>query len=80
MENLHALIVDCRVTQADKNNDTKWFVGEKHRIGVTLHVIKDTNNPGGSAIDSRTKATGATPNRSMPVGALNKWVKCMDWT
>ena len=80
MDNRHALIVDCTVTQAvgtgerdaakamaaaipgahqktigaDKNYDTKGFVAEMRRIGVTPHVAQNTARPGGSAIDSRT--------------------------
>lgn len=80
MDNRHALIVDCRVTQAvgtgerdaakemaadvpgahqktlgaDKNYDTKGFVAEMRRIGVTPHVAQNTSRPGGSAIDGRT--------------------------
>jgi hypothetical protein len=80
MDNRHALIVDCKVTQAvgtgerdaakdmaaaipgahqktlgaDKNYDTRGFVAEMRRIGVTPHVAQNTNRAGGSAIDSRT--------------------------
>jgi hypothetical protein len=43
MDNRHALIVDCRVTQA-----------EMRRISVTPHVAQNTSRPGGSAIDGRT--------------------------
>jgi len=68
MNNRHALIVDCRVTQAvctgerdaakamasdrpgshqktigaDKIYDTKGFVTEMRRIGVTPHVAQNT--------------------------------------
>ena len=80
MDNRHALIVDCRVTQAtgtgerdaakamaaavpgahqktigaDKNYDSRGFVAEMRRIGVTPHVAQNTARSGGSAIDSRT--------------------------
>jgi hypothetical protein len=80
MDNRHALIVDCKVTQAvgtgerdaakdmaaaipgahqktlgaDKNYDTRRFVAEMRRIGVTPHVAQNTARSGGSAIDSRT--------------------------
>jgi hypothetical protein len=80
MDNCHALIVDCKVTQAvdtgdgsrhrfggiplpgahqttigpHKHFDTRGFVAEMRRIGVTPHVAQNTNCPGGSAIDSRT--------------------------
>ena len=43
MDNRHALIVDCQVTQA-----------EMRRIGVTPHVAQNTARLGGSAIDKRT--------------------------
>jgi hypothetical protein len=39
---------------ADKNYDTRGFVGEMRRIGVTPHVAQNTARPGGSAIDGRT--------------------------
>ena len=39
---------------ADKNYDTKGFVAEMRRIGVTPHVAQNTARPGGSAIDGRT--------------------------
>jgi len=39
---------------ADKNYDTKGFVAEMRRIGVTPHVAQNTGRPGGSAIDGRT--------------------------
>ena len=80
MDNRHALVVDCRVTQADgygerdaanvmaanrpgahqktigadKNYDTRGFVAEMRRIGVTPHVAQNSGRPGGSAIDGRT--------------------------
>ena len=81
MDNLHALIVDCKVTQAtgtgehaadkgiaancpgahqksltaDKNDDTKVFVAEMRRVGVTPHVTQNSALPGdGTSIDGRT--------------------------
>jgi hypothetical protein len=39
---------------ADKNYDTKGFVAQMCRLGVTPHVAHDTAHPGGSAIDGRT--------------------------
>jgi transposase len=80
MENRHALVVNCRVTQADgygerdaakematdlpghhqktigadKNYDTRGFVAEMRRIGVTPHVAQNAGRSGGSAIDGRT--------------------------
>ena len=38
----------------DKYYDTKGFVAEMRRIGVTLHVVQNTARPGGFAIDGRT--------------------------
>jgi len=39
---------------ADKNYDTRGFVAEMRRIGVTPHVAQNSGRPGGSAIDGRT--------------------------
>jgi hypothetical protein len=39
---------------ADKGYDTKGFVGEMRRLGVTPHVAQNTARSGGSAIDGRT--------------------------
>ncbi len=39
---------------ADKNYDTKGFVAEMRRLGVTPHVAQNTTRSGGSAIDGRT--------------------------
>jgi hypothetical protein len=39
---------------ADKNDDTKGFVAEMRRIGVTPDVAQNTARSGGSAIDGRT--------------------------
>jgi len=39
---------------ADKNYDTKGFVAEMRRLGVTPHVAQNTARSGGSAIDGRT--------------------------
>jgi IS5 family transposase len=39
---------------ADKNYDTKGFVAEMRRLGVTPHVAQNTARSGGSAIDART--------------------------
>jgi hypothetical protein len=80
MDNRHALIVDCKVTQATgtgerdaamamaadvsgahkktigahKNDDTRGFVAEMRRIGITPHVAQNTSRSGGFAIDGRT--------------------------
>ena len=79
MDNRHALIVDCKVTQAvgtgerdaakamaaglagahqktlgaDKNYDTRGFVAEMRRIGVTPHVAQNTAQPGGGSCMNR---------------------------
>ena len=39
---------------ADKNYDTKGFVAEMRRLGVTPHVAQNTARSGGSEIDGRT--------------------------
>ena len=39
---------------ADKNYDTRGFVAEMRRIGVTPHVAQNSGRSGGSAIDGRT--------------------------
>jgi hypothetical protein len=39
---------------ADKNDDTKGFVSEMRRLGVTPHVAQNTARSGGAAIDGRT--------------------------
>jgi IS5 family transposase len=39
---------------ADKNYDTRGFVAEMRRLGVTPHVAQNTARSGGSAIDGRT--------------------------
>jgi hypothetical protein len=51
MDNRHALIVDCKVTQA---TGTRGFVAEMRRIGGPPHVAQNTARSGGSAIDGRT--------------------------
>jgi hypothetical protein len=39
---------------ADKNYDTRGFVAEMRRIGVTPHMDQNSARSGGSAIDGRT--------------------------
>ena len=51
LDNRHALIVDCKVTQA---TGTGGFVAEMRRIGMTAHVAHNTARSSGSAIDGRT--------------------------
>ena len=104
MDNRHALIVDCKVTQAtgtgerdaakamtadlagahqktigaDKNYDTKGFVAEMRRIGVTPHVAQNTARPGGSAIDGRTtrhKGYGQSIKARIGIEKVFGWIK-----
>lgn len=39
---------------ADKNYETRGFVAEMRRIGVTPHVAQNTSRPGGTALDGGT--------------------------
>jgi hypothetical protein len=39
---------------ADKNYETRGFLAQMHRIGVTPHVAQNSARSGGSAIDERT--------------------------
>lgn len=100
----HALIVDCKVTQAtgtgerdaakamatglagahqktlgaDKNYDTRGFVAEMCRIGVTPHVAQNTAVLGGSAIDSLTtrhKGYGKSINARRGIEKVFGWIK-----
>jgi transposase len=53
------MVADCpgahrKTIGADKGYDTKGFVGEMRRLGVTPHVAQNTARSGGSAIDGRT--------------------------
>jgi IS5 family transposase len=53
------MAADCagahqKTVGADKNYDTKGFVAEMRRLGVTPHVAQNTARSGGSAIDGRT--------------------------
>jgi transposase len=43
-----------RTLGGDKGFDTRDFVRQLRRIGVTPHVAQNTERPGGSAIDQRT--------------------------
>ena len=105
MDNRHALIVDCRVTQAtgtgerdaaremaadrpgaqqqktigaDKNYDTRGFVAEMRRIGVTPHVAQNAARSGGSAIDGRTtrhKGYAQSINARRGIEKVFGWIK-----
>jgi IS5 family transposase len=104
MDNRHALIVDCKVTQAtgtgerdaakamaadrsgahqktlgaDKGYDTKGFVAEMRRIGVTPHVAQNTSRPGGSAIDERTtrhEGNAQSINARRGIEKMFGWIK-----
>jgi len=62
---------------ADKNYDTKGFVAEMRRIGVTPHVAQITARPCRSAIDGRTtrhegyvKSSLKNPVRPAKMGQL----------
>ena len=55
----HEMAADCtgadqNTISADKNYDTKGFVAEMRRLGVTPHVAQKSGRSGGSAIDGRT--------------------------
>jgi hypothetical protein len=60
---------------ADKNYDTKRFVAEMTRLGVTPHVAQNTA-PAAAAQRSMAlpPATWATPNRSMPAGESKRYL------
>jgi hypothetical protein len=104
MDNRHALIVDCCVTQAAgigeqnparamavdrpgahektigavKNYDTRGFVAEMRRIGVTPHVVQNTARPGGSAIDGRTtrhEGYAKSVNARLGIEKVFGWIK-----
>ena len=63
---------------ADKNYDTKGFVAEMRRIGVTPHVAQNTNRPGGSAIDGRTtrhKGYAQSINARRGIEKVFGWIK-----
>ena len=60
---------------ADKNYDTKRFVAEMRRLGVTPLVAQNTA-PAAAAQRSMAlpPATWATPNRSMPAGESKRYL------
>jgi transposase len=63
---------------ADKNYDTKGFVAEMRRIGVTPHVAQNTARPGGSAIDGRTtrhKGYTQSINARRGIEKVFGWIK-----
>lgn len=71
-ENRHALVVDCRVTLADR------FVAEMRRLGVTPHVAQNTARSGGSAIDRRTtrhKGDATSINARRGIEKIFGWIK-----
>ena len=104
MDNHHALIVDCQVTQAvgtgerdsanemaadrpgahqkplgaDNGCDTKSFVAEIRRIGVTPYVAQNTARLGGSATDGRTsrhEGYAKSINARLGIEKVFAWVK-----
>jgi transposase len=63
---------------ADKNYDTKGFVTEIRRLGVTPHVAQNTARPGGSAIDGRTtrhKGYTQSINARRGIEKVFGWIK-----
>ena len=65
---------------ADKNNDTRGFVAEMRRIGVTLHGAQNTARSGGSVIDGRTsrhegyaKSINARRGIEKVLGWIKQW-------
>jgi len=54
---------------ADKNYDTKGFVAEMRRIGVTPHVAQNTARSGGSAIPSPKPLIGPNGLDLSPMAA-----------
>jgi transposase len=63
---------------ADKNYDTKGFVGEMRRIGVTPNVAQNINRSGGSAIDPRTtrhNGYGKSINARRGIEKVFGWIK-----
>ena len=63
---------------ADKNDDTKGFVAEVRRLGVTPHVVQNTARPGGSAIDGRTtrhKGYTQSINARRGIEKVFGWIK-----
>jgi len=63
---------------ADKTYDTKGFVAEMRRIGVTPHVAQNTARPGGSAIDGRTtrhKGYAQSINARRGIEKVFGWIK-----
>ena len=63
---------------ADKGYDTKGFVAEMRRIGVTPHVAQNTARLGGSAIDGRrTRHEGyaKTINARRGIEKVFAWIK-----
>jgi len=58
--------------------DTKGFVAQMRRIGVTPHVAHNTNRPGGSAIDGRTtrhKGYTKSINARRGIEKVFGWIK-----
>jgi hypothetical protein len=63
---------------ADKNYDTKGFVAEMRRIGVTPHVAQNTARLGGSAIDGHTtrhKGYAQSINARRGIEKVFGWIK-----
>ncbi len=63
---------------ADKNDDTRGFVAEMRRIGVTPHVARNTARQGGSAIDgltTRHKGYAQSINASRGIEKVLGWIR-----
>jgi transposase len=63
---------------ADKNYDTRGFVSEMRRLGVTPHVAQNRARSGGSAIDGRTtrhKGYTQSINARRGIEKVFGWIK-----
>ncbi len=63
---------------AEKNHDTKGFVAERRRLGVTPHVAQNTARSGGSAIDGSTTRHVGYPksiNARRGIEKVFGWIK-----
>jgi hypothetical protein len=63
---------------ADKNYDTKGFVAEMRRLGVTPHVAQNIPRSGGSAIDGRTTCHvgyAKSINARRGIEKVSSWIK-----
>lgn len=78
-----AMAADCpgahqKTIGADKNYDTRGFVAEMRRMGVTPHVAQNTARSGGSAIDgriSRHRGYAKSVNARRGIEKVFEWIK-----